>query len=251
MILVASFLSTASHPMISDDTPIVFDQQLLNFNSKALDRHNFYRAQHSVSPIALNAKLATLAQRVALASAKAGRLQTNRPIYSGVTLGAMYASTKGYPKNFGGDDLTDMWYNSKDTNGTRNYGQLIWKSTKQAGFGFCKSADGQVFFVGLYYPPGNIIGFEEENIFPLVKKQSKTGRLLTNSRLLSMKHDSAADHEENDEVTPQSILNEFFLTILSKLNEIKIEPELASRGIEWIDKISKKLVSLKNNLIKK
>ena len=243
-------LSTAIPPLIRESKPIVFDQQLQRLNNKALERHNYYRDRHGVGPIVLNSKLATLAHHVAEASAKAGKFVTDRPIYSGVTPGAMYASMKGYPASFDGGNLTDMWYWSKDENGTRNYGQVIWKDTKQAGFGFCKSADGQVFYVGLYYPPGNVAGFEDENILPLINKKVDSSRLIQTMRAISRSSmDDEDDEEEDDNTTSQSLLNKFFITLLNKLNEIKIEPELAAKGIEWIDKISNKLNSLKSNLI--
>ena len=51
-------------------------------------------------------------------------------------------------------------YNSK----TKNYTQVIWKSTKIVGFGISQSNRGIIYFVGLYFPPGNILNQFDKNI---------------------------------------------------------------------------------------
>jgi len=43
---------------------------------------------------------------------------------------------------------------------------MIWKETKEVGFGFGKSENGEFYVVANYYPRGNNIGQFEANVLP-------------------------------------------------------------------------------------
>ncbi|OON13978.1 hypothetical protein X801_10236, partial [Opisthorchis viverrini] len=70
-----------------------------------------------------------------------------------------------------------MWYDEiklHDFRGEFNeksghFTQLIWKSTVKAGFGVASTKDGhQVFVVGRYMPPGNMLGEFFKNVPPVL-----------------------------------------------------------------------------------
>ena len=45
-----------------------------------------------------------------------------------------------------------------------NFTQLIWKNTKEVGFGFNHDNDGNLYVVANYYPCGNIKGQYKNNV---------------------------------------------------------------------------------------
>ncbi len=71
--------------------------------------------------------------------------------------------------------MTEKWYeevNNYDFNsnkfisGTGNFTQVVWKDTKECGFGFAKSNDGAFYAVRKYYPTGNYQGKFIECVHP-------------------------------------------------------------------------------------
>ena len=42
--------------------------------------------------------------------------------------------------------------------------QLIWKNSKEVGFGIAKSKSGKYYSVANYYPAGNSLGEYKENV---------------------------------------------------------------------------------------
>jgi hypothetical protein len=257
--LAAAAICVATNPLISDlpkDGDL--DERLEYFNFKALMRHNYYRRMHGVRQLTLDTRLATLAQQVAESSAKAGHFITDRPTAGGVAPGALYGSVTGYT-NFNGQNLTDLWYLSKDADGKRNYGQVIWKNTKQAGFGVAKDENGQLFMVGLYFPPGNIVGQEKDNVLPTLDERrrifnSKKPAWNTNKFVniqharVGLQRDDQVEDTDNELIGEPKILDQFFSSLLDKLNEIKIEPEVALKGLEWINRISQQLDVLRRDI---
>lgn len=49
--------------------------------------------------------------------------------------------------------------------GTGHFTQVVWKGSKEVGFGKAHGKDGRVVVVGNYHPPGNVMGHFEENVF--------------------------------------------------------------------------------------
>ena len=66
-------------------------------------------------------------------------------------------------KNWYGENkkhnYTDDW-----KNGTGHFTQMVWKETKEVGFGKCKNK-GKTFVVANYFPAGNVLGFFKYNVF--------------------------------------------------------------------------------------
>ncbi|CAG2247939.1 unnamed protein product [Mytilus edulis] len=52
---------------------------------------------------------------------------------------------------------------------TGHFTQVVWKETKEVGFGKAKSSGGRVFVVGSYRPAGNMVGNYKDNV-PAPKK---------------------------------------------------------------------------------
>lgn len=40
-----------------------------------------------------------------------------------------------------------------------HFTQVVWKNTKQVGFGLASDGEGCIFIVANYYPSGNIVSF--------------------------------------------------------------------------------------------
>jgi hypothetical protein len=49
---------------------------------------------------------------------------------------------------------------------TAHFSAVVWKSTKKLGIAKARAADGKLFVVGTYFPPGNFPSKVRENVFP-------------------------------------------------------------------------------------
>jgi hypothetical protein len=120
------------------------------FAIEALMSHNQYRIQHGAAPLQANEYLNRAATEWAKELARINKLnhspdQWRR--YQGSVLGENLAYFVGPVLK--GDRLTDMWYREArrhDFNGdlqenSLHFSQLIWKSTKEVGFGRCQTED--------------------------------------------------------------------------------------------------------------
>ena len=134
---------------------------------KILKKHDEYRRNHESDNLKLNSALCNIAQ-------------SNAEVYSETDIENMY---KIPPKLYNDDivgeniaiidqcdilnfeDIVNKWYEEKknyefDSNkyieNTGHFTQLIWKETKEVGFGHKKSNNGKIYFVAIYYPAGNI-----------------------------------------------------------------------------------------------
>ena len=47
-----------------------------------------------------------------------------------------------------------------------NFTQLIWKETREVGYGWAQDKNGNICVVGVYFLPGNIKGKYKENVLP-------------------------------------------------------------------------------------
>ena len=141
------------------------------FCLEALDAHNKYRNIHHVGPLKLNKDLCRIAENYARQLTNMGYLQHSENCYKGDTLGENLFYCYGQDPS--GAEVTKNWYGEvKNHNysgdwksNTGHFTQIIWKETKEVGFGKCKDKRGQIYVVGNYYPAGNIIGFFKYNVF--------------------------------------------------------------------------------------
>ena len=133
------------------------------FIESASKMHNEYRAKHSAPPLIINEEINKIAQQYAehLASIDTMAHSTNH--LNGERLGEnlyWYCGTQ-----IDGAEMTTSWYdeiaeydfnNPGFQKGTSHFTQVIWKDSKEVGFGYAQSATGAYFGVANYLPGGNI-----------------------------------------------------------------------------------------------
>ena len=126
---------------------------------------------HHVEPLKLNKDICKIAQKYSKHLAKIGYLEHSENCYNDDALGknlyycyGMEATGKIVTKNWYGEiknyDYDDDW-----KKGTGHFTQMIWKETKEVGFGKSKNKKGKTFVVANYYPAGNVLGFFKYNVF--------------------------------------------------------------------------------------
>ena len=143
-----------------------------DFQKSALDAHNNYRAKHHVGKLVLNQELCDIAQRYAEELARTGNFAHSQNSFHGDNMGENLFACYGMKIN--GKMMTDDWYNEVSMydfnnpgyiSGTGHFTQVVWKGSKQVGFGYAQARDGYYYGVANYYPAGNFIGEFEENVF--------------------------------------------------------------------------------------
>ena len=145
-------------------------------NQDGINAHNEYRARHGVQPLTYNKKLADYAQRWAEHLASVDRMYHSNTNAVGYGENIAY----GYGQAVSGRTASKWWYDEiNDYNfnsGSRkffsfgkqigHFTQLVWKNTKEVGFGSARASNGGVYVVANYYPPGNVQGHYLSNVFP-------------------------------------------------------------------------------------
>ena len=141
-----------------------------------LRKHNEIRAKHNVENLKLNNLLNGLAKRYAT---KLIKYQENiEPLlYQEHALGEnIFISKTGLSS----EEICEAWYNehqnydynkNKFQKGTGHFTQLVWKETKEVGFGKSEYGD-SLCLVALYYPAGNEFGEFTKNVFNLNNNDS-------------------------------------------------------------------------------
>ena len=142
------------------------------FQNSALEAHNNYRAKHHVGKLVLNKELCDIAQSYAEELARTGNFAHSNGSFHGDNMGENLFAC--YGMKISGKMMTDDWYNEvKQYNfnnpgyisGTGHFTQIVWKGSKQVGFGYAQARDGYYYGVANYYPAGNFIGEFEDNVF--------------------------------------------------------------------------------------
>ena len=136
-----------------------------------LEWHNKYRKMHHVPPLKLNKDICTISENYAKTLAtKLKSLQHSDNEYKGKELGEnLYRSfgmeVNGYAvsKNWY-DEINRYNFNGDWQSGCGHFTQMIWKDTKEVGFGKWKDKNGHTFVVANYYPAGNYVGFFKYNV---------------------------------------------------------------------------------------
>ena len=145
-----------------------------DFNSFCIDMlewHNKYRKMHHVPPLKLNKDICTISENYAKTLAtKLKSLQHSDNEYKGKELGEnLYRSfgmeVNGYTvsKNWY-DEINKYNFNGDWQSGCGHFTQMIWKDTKEVGFGKWKDKNEHSFVVANYYPAGNYVGFFKYNV---------------------------------------------------------------------------------------
>ena len=61
-------------------------------------------------------------------------------------------------------EIKNYNYSGDYSDGTGHFTQVVWKDTKEVGFGKSKGQNGKIFVVANYYPAGNVIGYFKPNV---------------------------------------------------------------------------------------
>ena len=129
--------------------------------------HNDKRKSHSASNLKLNEYLCKLAEQYADKLSKEEIFLDN--IYKGIFLGENIFIKKG---KLNITEMCDSWYNEKNNydqksdkyqKNSNHFTQMIWKGTKEIGFGY-KMIKGTSYAVVNYYPPGNTFLEYKDNV---------------------------------------------------------------------------------------
>ena len=143
-----------------------------DFQKSALDAHNNYRAKHHVGKLVLNQELCDIAQKYAEELARTGNFAHSGNSFHDDNMGENLFAC--YGMKITGKMMTDDWYNEENQynfnnpgyiSGTGHFTQIVWKGSKQVGFGYAQARDGYYYGVANYYPAGNFIGEFEDNVF--------------------------------------------------------------------------------------
>ena len=143
-----------------------------DFQKSALDAHNNYRAKHHVVKLVLNQELCDIAQKYAEELARTGNFAHSGNSFHDDNMGENLFAC--YGMKITGKMMTDDWYNEVNQynfnnpgyiSGTGHFTQIVWKGSKQVGFGYAQARDGYYYGVANYYPAGNFIGEFEDNVF--------------------------------------------------------------------------------------
>ncbi|CAF0847105.1 unnamed protein product [Rotaria sp. Silwood1] len=148
------------------ENPLMIDElDDSKFAVEALMSHNQHRLQHGAAPLQQNEYLNKAATDWARELVKMNQLKHSPDQwrrYKGSVLGENLAYFIGPVLK--GDRLTEIWYresqrhdfNADLQENSLHFSQLVWKSTKEVGFGRCQTQDKKQWYgVALYYPPGN------------------------------------------------------------------------------------------------
>ena len=141
------------------------------FQQSALDAHNKYRRKHHVGNLVLSKDLCNIAQKYAETMARTGNFAHSRGKYNGKNMGENLFACYGI--KITGKMMTDDWYNEVSqynfnnpgfVSGTGHFTQVVWKGSREVGFGFAQARDGYYYGVANYYPAGNYLNEFEENV---------------------------------------------------------------------------------------
>lgn len=153
-------------------------ERKIYFLEELFNRNNEYREKHGVPSLTLNPALTTKADNYSNFIAEQRNLIDYEIEYLGQKCGKNIFIKK--IENYDGNEICDEWYNEvKDYDFVdekknnlekfKNFTQMIWKGTKEVGFGWSKSKEGILYIIGIYYPAGNIKGKYQENVFPEIE----------------------------------------------------------------------------------
>jgi uncharacterized protein YkwD len=141
------------------------------FIEEALKQHNKLRNEHHAENLIIEEKLQNYAQNFAEELANKNEEYHSQCELEGKIIGEnIFVSNNN---NITGEKMTNDFYNEINNydfnkgecviNASR-FTQLVWKNSKEVGFGIAKSKSGKIYVVVNYYPAGNNLGEYKENV---------------------------------------------------------------------------------------
>lgn len=150
-----------------------FDEVQTKFINEALSAHNKYRQMHGVQDLVHNSELSLIAQGYADKLARLDQMVHSKNKYNDEKIGENLAySFDSRLDHYSGYNASKQWYdeiydhnfNLDHQKGTGHFTQLIWKNTREVGFGVSEAKNGGWYAVANYYPAGNFIGRFVQNV---------------------------------------------------------------------------------------
>ncbi|CDS36624.1 Golgi associated plant patholocus tagsis [Echinococcus multilocularis] len=193
-------------------------------NEESLFAHNYLRKRHGCPPLEYDEDLAKSSQAFADKLAHSPRFRYYYPTDYGENVAYRVSARCA---KLSGIDATLRWYReiltyTSGEESQRKYGhfaQVIWKKTKQAGFGMAKSVDGKrVFVVGRYKPRGNRRAYWDEQVPP---PTDNTVYVPTSEEMVELYKKAMDEKAEN-----QESYEAYVKSILGALNSIRRENQL-------------------------
>jgi len=160
-------------PVVEKPKPKPKLSALDELREELLRVHNIKRAKHNAGPLVLDDQLNSTAQEWAEYLARVNVMQHRTNLHQlkyGENIFMTYGQG-GVPAS----EATQNWYseiNQYDYNyggfsmSTGHFTQVVWKGTKECGFGRATANSGAVYVVGNYYPAGNMQGEFQRNVSP-------------------------------------------------------------------------------------
>ena len=140
------------------------------FCEEALKQHNKLREIHHANNLKINDNLQNYAQKFAEEIANKSEEYHSQCLLNGNVIGENIYIDDSF---ITGEKMTNEFYNeykNYDFNKAEceikalRFTQLIWKNSKEVGFGIAKSKSGKYYSVANYYPAGNSLGEYKENV---------------------------------------------------------------------------------------
>ena len=151
-----------------------YDESKFNqFHKEGLKMHNYYRALHHAPDLKLNAELCEIAQKYAEYLAANRLFEHSHARFKGASMGENLFMCSGY-KPDGGAGVTSWYDEIKDydfqnhcsTGGVvGHFTQVVWKGSQYLGIGIGQNGN-SYYVVANYYPAGNWVGQDAENVLP-------------------------------------------------------------------------------------
>ncbi|XP_055918317.1 uncharacterized protein LOC129950400 [Eupeodes corollae] len=143
------------------------------FEMECLNEHNRLRALHGCPPLKLSPKLSAIAKKWAINMANSNNLKHSNSNY-----GENLYMCSGY--FIDGSKAVESWYNEIKqysfrkpvfNSKTGHFTQVIWKDSKELGVGV-EIRGNSTWVVANYDPPGNVVGYFEQNVPKLLRPLS-------------------------------------------------------------------------------
>ena len=180
--------SSASHSNIPSYTSLSnFEPDTnLPLQKQILSLINNHRSFHNVNPLTYNVQIENIAQRFAESLCEKEQLLCSNNEYKNEPLGeCLFACNDTITAK----KVVDSWYNeirkynwNKRNDTAGNFTQIVWKDSKEFGFGYAKSKSGIHYMVGNFFPAGNYVGEHERNVFPRKDTNSTNSNVVSESR---------------------------------------------------------------------
>ena len=149
------------------------EEDFTEFHKEGLKMHNKYRALHHAPDLKLNKELCEIAQKYAEYLAANSLFSHSHARFKGASMGENLYMCSGF-KPDGGAGVTSWYDEIKDydfqnhcsTGGVvGHFTQVVWKGSQYVGMGIGQNGN-SYYVVANYYPAGNWVGQDAENVLP-------------------------------------------------------------------------------------